>query len=584
MMNVRNAPQFRKDLVATPIFEEGEQYVDVTDPNSGKTFRFFEVEYAIASAMDGARTVDSLAAWAEEELGLEAEAEELTTLVSTLNELGYLEGVDTSSQDSTSSTLSELADGPTGIQNHSEQSQLIARSTDKQATIQIDTNVQDGLVQKTTGAGFAITEDPIVTFEINEAEPGETDFGLLTEDVPTIAIDAEEPPLEENFGEGMVVQELVDDPSSDVMALDMDEISVLEEMDMPPQTPPSIPRSPSSDATPLSVDLSQHMNVDSSAVQEAVRQSQVEASEPHADDTASLRSSRLDLVDDDYVEVETKSSAVRSFLVGLVGLLVLAGGAYYLYDRYYLQDDRVAQKKYTAPVRQAYTPPAPPAPIASILQPGPDKEQIVRSKADGQLVEVMAIGSEVQKGDVVAKFAGYDTQTKNLEALQKKISIDYAARMKRFRAERDKAIARKRRVAERKWQGQLDELMRKIENKKKKIKVTETALDKLLLRSTVAGKIAKVAAENTLIKLGDTVVSIMGPTGPIGVFTVPADKWMPGDNIELENPKEGAIENCSVLSITGPQKGAASNNNATMTVQCPISGKLEAASKVLLVE
>src|SRR5215207_7008338 len=85
-------PRFRNDLVAQPLEEEGVRYVDVTDPNSGSTFRFYDVEYSIACAMDGARDVDNLAEWTRAELGIEASHDELQSVINTLAELGYLEG------------------------------------------------------------------------------------------------------------------------------------------------------------------------------------------------------------------------------------------------------------------------------------------------------------------------------------------------------------------------------------------------------------------------------------------------------------------------------------------------------------
>ena len=84
-------PRFRTDLVAQPIDDDGQRFVDVTDPDSGATFRFYDVEYSIACAMDGKRSLNGLVSWALEELGLEASATELETVISTLDELGYLE-------------------------------------------------------------------------------------------------------------------------------------------------------------------------------------------------------------------------------------------------------------------------------------------------------------------------------------------------------------------------------------------------------------------------------------------------------------------------------------------------------------
>ncbi len=89
-MNLAERPRFRNDLVAQPIEEAGQLFVDVTDPDSGETFRFYEVEYALACAMDGQRDVGGLVHWAEEELGLVPSSDEIGTVVKTLDTLGYL--------------------------------------------------------------------------------------------------------------------------------------------------------------------------------------------------------------------------------------------------------------------------------------------------------------------------------------------------------------------------------------------------------------------------------------------------------------------------------------------------------------
>ncbi len=84
-------PRFRTDLVAQPIESDGQRFVDVTDPDSGQTFRFYEVEYFMASAMDGSKDVPALLKWALTELGVEPAESELAVVISTLRDLGYLE-------------------------------------------------------------------------------------------------------------------------------------------------------------------------------------------------------------------------------------------------------------------------------------------------------------------------------------------------------------------------------------------------------------------------------------------------------------------------------------------------------------
>jgi hypothetical protein len=84
-------PRFREDLVAELIEDGGARFIDVADPDSGQMFRFFEVEYSLACAMDGERDINGIVKWAEEELGLKPSANEVRTVISTLGSLGYLD-------------------------------------------------------------------------------------------------------------------------------------------------------------------------------------------------------------------------------------------------------------------------------------------------------------------------------------------------------------------------------------------------------------------------------------------------------------------------------------------------------------
>src|SRR5690606_28409908 len=84
-------PRFRQDLVAESIEDGATRFIDVLDPDSGTLFRFFEVEYSLACAMDGQRDVAGIIRWADEELGLKTNAKEVSHVIATLADLGYLE-------------------------------------------------------------------------------------------------------------------------------------------------------------------------------------------------------------------------------------------------------------------------------------------------------------------------------------------------------------------------------------------------------------------------------------------------------------------------------------------------------------
>nr|MBA3820359.1 hypothetical protein [Deltaproteobacteria bacterium] len=90
-------PRFRQDLVAEPIEDQGGTFIDVMDPDSGNVFRFYEVEFSIACAMDGERDAAGIVQWAKEELGLTPSLGEVRSVIATLGELGYLAPVDQAS-------------------------------------------------------------------------------------------------------------------------------------------------------------------------------------------------------------------------------------------------------------------------------------------------------------------------------------------------------------------------------------------------------------------------------------------------------------------------------------------------------
>src|SRR5688500_10497052 len=91
-MQTTDRPRFRQDLVAEPIEDGGGRFIDVMDPDNGTLYRFYEVEFSLACAMDGQRDVAGIVKWAEEELGLKPSRKEVKIVISTLGDLGYLEG------------------------------------------------------------------------------------------------------------------------------------------------------------------------------------------------------------------------------------------------------------------------------------------------------------------------------------------------------------------------------------------------------------------------------------------------------------------------------------------------------------
>ncbi len=86
----RAKPRFRRDLDAVPVEDQGERYVDVRDPETGGTFRFYDFEYRVALAFDGL-TLDRVVPWVKLSTGLELQVDQLQAFAARLEEMGFLE-------------------------------------------------------------------------------------------------------------------------------------------------------------------------------------------------------------------------------------------------------------------------------------------------------------------------------------------------------------------------------------------------------------------------------------------------------------------------------------------------------------
>src|ERR1051325_3663821 len=84
-------PRFRQDLLAEAIEEHGKKFVDVADPDNGTCYRFYEVEYSLACAMDGERDVAGIVKWATDELGMTPKTDEVKSVIATLGSLGFID-------------------------------------------------------------------------------------------------------------------------------------------------------------------------------------------------------------------------------------------------------------------------------------------------------------------------------------------------------------------------------------------------------------------------------------------------------------------------------------------------------------
>ncbi len=84
------SPRFRQDLVAAATEAEGVPCVDVSDPGTGTSFRFYDFEYQLALQLNG-QPLRAVTAWASEAYGVDLTAEGVGEFAGRLAELGFLE-------------------------------------------------------------------------------------------------------------------------------------------------------------------------------------------------------------------------------------------------------------------------------------------------------------------------------------------------------------------------------------------------------------------------------------------------------------------------------------------------------------
>ncbi|HVX94988.1 MAG TPA: hypothetical protein VHK47_08760 [Polyangia bacterium] len=86
-------PRFRKELPAAATETDGVPCVQVTDPETGTSFTFYEFEYDLAHQLDGKQDYDEVMAWAVASYQTALTNEAIEEFAGKLGELGFLDGV-----------------------------------------------------------------------------------------------------------------------------------------------------------------------------------------------------------------------------------------------------------------------------------------------------------------------------------------------------------------------------------------------------------------------------------------------------------------------------------------------------------
>lgn len=456
METQRTRPRFRTDLVAKPVEENGQVFVDVTDPDTGSTFRFYEVEYSVACAMDGARDVTDLASWAQQELGLEPSREELSTVVATLGELGYLEAAGPGKNPALAKTL--------------------AAGTDAEASFAglLDIDVDDD----------AKTHPAVRMPRRNRRPDSEEDTQIppprspvADDDLPRLSTD-----LSEHVPIGTQdVKDAVRRSRVHVAVVPPMEPAKKATPAAVPATPDPVPHTPtpvppaSPSVTPASLAPPRMAPATAAAVASA--------------------------------ETEDKKGG-GWLMVAFVVVLIVALGltVVYYYLNYMRTDETAAVEGDPSAVPTSAEPAAAEnEPPTTSLQQGQPVPVPVVAEIEGKVAWVADDAATVAAGDPLIRLEGYKESAKDL--------AEYQARLEHYQGMLDHATATGDKA-------KMAHAGKKVEQKHQLIAESKAKLAKLTIAAPAAGEAEPKVAVGDTIKNGDQVAALIGAPGTRGTFTV----------------------------------------------------------------
>jgi hypothetical protein len=565
----KTRPRFRNDLVAQPIEDKGQVFVDVTDPDTGTTFRFYEIEYSVACAMDGARDLPELRAWARDEIGVEPTVDELTTVIATLDELGYLDRTGPSP----SATI------PGGAQAPGQHEVELGQAGLSPARSPRELVSAEELELGHAGAGAPAQ----ATVPATSGAAAETSFdGLLDDEASSEMSRAGTSPFART---GLPIQadEAEDDASPTKPALRMGSGEALR--DRARQTddedgPTNIPAPASQfDEDEVSVDLSDHLSIGTDDVKEAVRQSRVmkvpealvDAAPPKpaekaekpaaskAEETATKaasKSAELAAVAQPKDPLPAESgSGLRVALLVILLLVALGAGAYYAYAHLGLFGGGAEASAVTPADAAAVAEPERPTAVLSEEEVEP---AFLEASEAGEVAWLVEAGEQVAEGDELVRFSGYDERAEALERL-----IGEEAQLQDAL---DQATAEDDRRRMRRIEGQVEQAQGRVAE-------AEAALASHRLLAPRVGIFEPEISAGDSVEAGDSIGVIAAAPRALAVFeTDNAAAFTEGQSVTVASEGAGEVASCEVIA------GGA----MTITVACPQSSPFGPGDTVVL--
>ncbi len=580
-------PRFRQDLVAEPINDAGTRFIDVMDPDSGNVFRFFEVEYSLACAMDGERDVPGIVQWAKEELGLVPSPSEVQVVIATLGELGYLDRAATTAPDDfmhpgvvvgqkrVHTPAPDLELGNAGASAPTSAPKAMPVSN-----IELSPGVTAARPAATkSGAG-----------DIALGTPGRSDLSTDLSDQVGVGVEDVKAAVRASQ-----VMKAVDVPPELAAAL---EDPKPKDLPRPRNTPPPMPvvkvpetkpgivdakaAKPPADAKKSVADAKAPSKPDAKDARDAKDAKSAEAAKAAGKvdamgataPIARVESRPADAKAATAVEAHKKPSAppapeqqTSRPLVVLLVVVVIAAAAFVAY-RYLMKPSTPTATAPVKPVEVVTKPPPPPAPPpveSHKLVTTPEHTSDVKPTASGR-IETLVPDGPVADNAVIATFAGAKPLQTEIAALSKDIDKRLPGEIDQAQKDIDAATTANNKTQLAAAQARLADRQKSLADKQAKLTAKQADLDKLEIKAPSSGAVKAKAKVGTQVTANDAVFSLTQPALRIATFAT-ADGATANARVLLVNKADGKQLSCTVASV----------DPGAIAIACPTDAAVEGA-------
>jgi hypothetical protein len=495
------APRFRQDLLAELIEDNGKRFIDVADPDNGTCYRFYEVEYSLACAMDGERDVAGIVKWATDELGVTPKPDEVKSVIATLGSLGFIDGSGGATKPAAQPSVNRW-DAPTAMGDagdYLEPGVVVPKSAPVAARGE---DVELGNAGGARGVSVDLPKAPELELGAPGGSAAKVEKTIRTQEIP-LGAPGKAPDLSLDLAEQVSVKP--DDVKEAVRAS-----QVMKAVDVPKELADSIESKPAAEA-----------KKPEPKVEAKKPEPKVEAKKPEPKPAEKKPEPKPAEKKPEPKPAEKKPAAAAPkappapqsgtspMLIAALVLVFLGAGAFFAY-KYVIKKsddtDKQSQSQQPPPPKPE-PPPPPPVEVEKLASETPAAIDLKLPGA-GQLDMIVANDATVKTGEVVAALAGHKPIETEIAALQtdisKRLQADVAA------AERDRDAAEKAgnkpgvTAAEKK----IETAKKALDDKQQKLATRAADLDKLVVKAPVAGKVSVVGKSGAKVTATDIVAKL----------------------------------------------------------------------------